>query len=83
MFQALLTFNKIESQIYGKLYKMGDNKHLTHITNKQTISSLSSSYGHVWLISSPWSQQTLNYEKVIYDLVDLFKHVALFNISTM
>jgi len=34
MFQALVTFSKIEFEIYERLYKMGDSRHLTHITNK-------------------------------------------------
>jgi hypothetical protein len=32
MFQALVTFSKIEFEIYERLYKMGDSRHLTHIT---------------------------------------------------
>jgi hypothetical protein len=41
---------------------MSDNRHLTHITIKQTISSHFSSCGHFWLISSPWSMDATNLE---------------------
>jgi hypothetical protein len=34
MFQALVTFSKIEFEIYERLYKMGNSRHSTHITNK-------------------------------------------------